>query len=60
MSFGCYIVDRVVKECFDYLDAPPQRVTNHFVPMSYNETQENNTLPTADKTIAAIKSVMYR
>ena len=59
-SFGCYIVDRVVKECFDDLDAPPERVTNHFVPMSYNEAQEHETLPTAERTMAAIKRVMYR
>lgn len=59
-SFGCHIVDRVVKECFDYLDAPPERVTNHFVPMSYNEAQEHATLPTAERTIEAIKKVLYK
>lgn len=59
-SFGCHIVDRVVKECFDYLDAPPERVTNHFVPMSYNEAQEHETLPTAERTISAIKKVLYK
>lgn len=59
-SFGCHIVDRVVKECFDDLDAPPERVTNHFVPMSYNEAQEHETMPTAERTIAAIKQVLYK
>jgi len=59
-SFGCYIVDRVVKECFDDLDAPPERVTNAFVPMPYNESLEYDVLPSAKRTIDAIKSVMYK
>lgn len=58
-SFGCYINDRVVDECFDELDAPPQRVTNHFVPMPYNERLENEVLPNMERATAAIKKVMY-
>lgn len=58
-SFGCHIVDRVVKECFDHLDAPPERVTNRFVPMPYNERMEHDVLPTLERTIAAIKAVTY-
>jgi pyruvate dehydrogenase E1 component beta subunit len=59
-SFGCHIVDRVVKECFDDLDAPPERVTNLFVPMPYNEKLEHEVLPSKEKTIAAIEAVLYR
>lgn len=59
-SFGCHIVDRVVKECFDDLDAPPERVTNFFVPMPYNEALEHETLPSVERTIAAIKQVLYK
>ena len=59
-TVGTHIVDRVVQECFDDLDAPPLRVTNHFVPMPYNETLEHETLPTAERTIAAIKKSLYR
>ena len=59
-SFGCHIVDRVVKECFDYLDAPPERVTNLFVPMPYNERLEHEVLPSAERTISAIKAVLYK
>jgi pyruvate dehydrogenase E1 component beta subunit len=58
-SIGTHIVDRVVKECFDELDAPPERVTNHFVPMPYNERLEHETLPNAEKLQAAIKRVLY-
>lgn len=59
-TLGNYIVDRVVKECFDDLDAPPERVTNHFVPMPYNEALEHEVLPTAQRVKAAIRTVMYR
>ncbi len=59
-SFGCHIVDRVVKECFDDLDAPPERVTNHFVPMPYNEAQENEVMPNRKKLIHAINQVLYK
>lgn len=59
-SFGCHIVDRVVKECFDDLDAPPERVTNLFVPMPYNERLEHEVMPTKERTIAAIETVLYK
>jgi len=59
-SFGCHIVDRVVKECFDSLDAPPERVTNLFVPMPYNERLEHDVLPSSERTIAAIRAVLYQ
>ena len=59
-SIGCYIADEVVRECFDDLDAPPERVTNHFVPMPYNERLEHEVLPQKDRVITAIKNVLYR
>jgi pyruvate dehydrogenase E1 component beta subunit len=59
-SFGCYINDRVTKECFDDLDAPPERVTNLFVPMPFNGTLEAEVLPNEARIRAAINSVLYR
>jgi pyruvate dehydrogenase E1 component beta subunit len=59
-SFGCYINDRVTKECFDDLDAPPERVTNLFVPMPFNGTLEAEVLPNEARIRAAIMSVLYR
>ncbi len=58
-SIGCHIVDRVVKECFDDLDAPPERVFNHFVPMPYNKTLEAEVLPTEARVIQSIKNLLY-
>ena len=57
---GTHIVDRVVRECFDSLDAPPERVTNLFVPMPYNERLEHEVLPSKERTVAAVKRVLYR
>lgn len=59
-TIGTHIVDRVVKECFDELDAPPERVTNHFVPMHYNERLEHETLPNKERALAAVNRVLYR
>ncbi|MEY2988502.1 MAG: hypothetical protein RJB13_2023 [Pseudomonadota bacterium] len=59
-TLGNYIVDRTVTECFDDLDAPPARVHNHFVPMPYNETLEHEVMPNKERTIEAIKKVLYR
>ena len=59
-TLGNYIVDRTVTECFDDLDAPPARVHNHFVPMPYNETLEHEVMPTKERTVDAIKKVLYR
>lgn len=59
-TIGTDIVDRVVRECFDELDAPPQRVHNLFVPMPYNETLEHEVLPTKERFREAIDKVLYR
>jgi pyruvate dehydrogenase E1 component beta subunit len=59
-SFGCYITDRVTKECFDHLDAPPERVTNLFVPMPFNTTLEAEVLPNEKRIREAIRAVLNR
>ncbi|MCX6130449.1 MAG: alpha-ketoacid dehydrogenase subunit beta, partial [Proteobacteria bacterium] len=58
-SVGAQISDRVHQECFDDLDAPVARVTNEFVPMPYNEAQEERVLPSLNRIIAAVRSVLY-
>lgn len=59
-TLGCHIVDRVVKECFDDLDAAPERVTNLFVPMPYNERMEHEVMPTKERAREALNRVLYR
>lgn len=58
-SVGAQICDRVTRECFDALDAPPERVTSEFVPMPYAEHLEERMLPSVERVVAGVKRVMY-
>ncbi len=51
-----YIVQR---RAFDFLDAPIQRITNRDVPMGYSRPLVDATVPNVQRTLEAIKSVMY-
>jgi pyruvate dehydrogenase E1 component beta subunit len=59
-SIGAEISAQVVDQAFDYLDAPPVRVTGKDVPMPYAANLEKLALPTVDDIVAAAKSVLYR
>jgi pyruvate/2-oxoglutarate/acetoin dehydrogenase E1 component len=60
MGVGAEVAAQVVEKAFDYLDAPPLRVAGEDVPMPYAANLEALALPTAEKIIAAVKSVTYR
>jgi pyruvate dehydrogenase E1 component beta subunit len=57
---GAEIVARVLAEAFDWLDAPPTRVTGEDVPMPYAANLEKLALPSVAKVVEAAKSVCYR
>src|SRR5579862_1386413 len=59
-SIGSEIASQVVEHAFDYLDAPPLKITGKDVPMPYAANLEKLALPTVDDVIAAAKSVLYR
>jgi pyruvate dehydrogenase E1 component beta subunit len=59
-SIGSEICARVTSEAFDWLDAPPTKVTGKDVPMPYAANLEKLALPHAEDVIAAVKSVCYR
>ncbi|HTT99712.1 MAG TPA: pyruvate dehydrogenase complex E1 component subunit beta [Rhizomicrobium sp.] len=59
-SIGSEICSRVVSEAFDWLDAPPTKVTGKDVPMPYAANLEKLALPTVDDIVAAAKAVCYR
>ena len=59
-SIGSEIAAQVVDQAFDYLDAPPTRVTGKDVPMPYAANLEKLALPHVDDVIAAAKAVLYR
>ena len=60
MGVGAEVVARVVEHAFDYLDAPPLRVACEDVPMPYAANLEVLALPSVDKVVAAVKTVMNR
>jgi pyruvate dehydrogenase E1 component beta subunit len=59
-SIGSEVCLRVTTEAFDYLDAPPAKVTGADVPMPYAANLEKLALPSVDQVVAAVKSVCYR
>jgi pyruvate dehydrogenase E1 component beta subunit len=59
-SIGSELCARVALEAFDYLDAPPTKVSGKDVPMPYAANLEKLALPTVDDVIAAVKSVCYK
>ncbi len=59
-GIGAELSARVVAEAFDYLDAPPTRVTGKDVPMPYAANLEKLALPNVDEVIAAVNAVTYR
>jgi pyruvate dehydrogenase E1 component beta subunit len=44
---------------FDYLDAPPAKVSGADVPMPYAANLEKLALPTAAQVVEAAKGVLY-
>src|SRR5665213_1874286 len=59
-SIGSEVCSRVALDAFDYLDAPPTKVTGKDVPMPYAANLEKLALPTVDDVIQAVKSVCYK
>jgi pyruvate dehydrogenase E1 component beta subunit len=59
-SLGSEICARAAIEAFDYLDAPPAKVSGADVPMPYAANLEKLALPTGDQVVAAARSVLYK
>lgn len=58
-GIGAEISARVCTEAFDYLDAPPMRVSGEDVPMPYAANLEALALPDAGRVIEATRTVCY-
>jgi pyruvate dehydrogenase E1 component beta subunit len=59
-SVGSEICSRIAIEAFDYLDAPPAKISGADVPMPYAANLEKLALPNAAQVVEAAKSVCYR
>ena len=57
-GWGATVVSVVVDEGFQLLDAPVRRVASANVPLPFADTLENEVIPTADKVVSAVKSVV--
>ncbi len=57
---GAEVGWQVTQHAFDYLDAPPTRVTQEDTPLPYAANLEALSLPNAEKIVRAVKQVMYR
>lgn len=59
-SLGASISALVVKEAFDYLDAPPENVNAEETPLPYASNLEKLALPQVENIIDACRKVCYR
>jgi len=59
-SISSEITYHVQKHAFDYLDAPVHRVASWDAPLPYAPTLIQAILPNVEKTVKAVKAVMYR
>ena len=50
----------VVEQCFDWLDAPPKRVTGKDVPLPYAANLERLAVPQVEDIVTAAREVTYR
>ena len=53
------VVSIIANEAFDYLDAPPARVSGADVPLPYAENLEKNALPSVTRALDICKEVCY-
>ncbi len=58
-GLGAEIAYRIMKEGFDYLDAPVVRVTGEDVPMPYAKNLEHEAFPGVEKIVRAVRNVLY-
>ena len=55
---GAEVAARIYEECFDYLDAPIQRVAQKEVPLPYSADLEKSAIPNVADVVAAVKAVL--
>jgi pyruvate dehydrogenase E1 component beta subunit len=59
-GIGAEIAAIVMTECFDWLDAPAQRVSGKDVPLPYAANLERMAVPQVEEIAAAARAVVYR
>ena len=51
---------QIMEHCFDYLDAPIERVCQRETPMPYSKALEKETIPTVPRILAAVGKATNR
>ncbi len=59
-SMASEICARVAEEAFDYLDAPPSRVTAPHTPVPYSRALESNYMPNEARVISTVQALLNR
>ncbi|EJF10541.1 MULTISPECIES: pyruvate dehydrogenase complex E1 component subunit beta [Pontibacter] len=59
-SISAELAYHIQSNAFDYMDAPVKRVTCRDVPLPYAPTLIEASLPNVERTIEAVKQVMYK
>jgi pyruvate dehydrogenase E1 component beta subunit len=57
-GWGAEVVAQVTREAFDYLDAPPQRISLPEYPVPYSPPLEDGVIPSAERIAAAVRSLL--
>jgi len=58
-GIGAEVAARLQEECFDYFDAPIERVAQKEVPLPYSADLEKLAIPQVPDIVKAVKKVMY-
>ncbi len=56
-GIGAELAMQIIENCFDWLDAPPMRVTGLDVPLPYAANLEKLALPQPDWIVAAVRKI---
>lgn len=56
-GIGAEIITITTEECFDYLDAPPERITGVDVPMPYSGVLETAALPSVNDIVVTAQNL---
>ena len=59
-SMASEICSRVAEEVFDYLDAPPSRVTAPHTPVPYSRAMANEYMPNEYRVITTVRNLLNR
>jgi pyruvate dehydrogenase E1 component beta subunit len=57
-GWGAEVAAQVTEAAFDYLDAPPARVTLPDYPVPYSPPLEDSVIPSPERIAATVKSLL--